>query len=110
MLPRLANEAPEAHYRSMLENYYKNLPNFHGICGVTVTKVDTNGVQYLSADHKEHKINCDSILYSVGMTENFQQAMSLFGAVANTRMIGDCEKAGNVQKAMRSAYAAAMQI
>lgn len=110
MLHRLANEAPEAHYRSMLENYYKNLPTFHGICGVTVTGIDSDGVRYTDKQGVDHKIPCGTVLYSVGTVENFGEAMGLFGAVANTRMIGDCEKAGNVQKAMRSAYAAAMQI
>lgn len=110
MLPHLANEAPEAHYRSMLENYYKNLPSFHSICGVTVTAIDPDGVHYRDKVGAEHKIPCGTVLYSVGTTENFDVAMSLYGAAANTRMIGDCEKAGNVQKAIRSAYAAAMQI
>ena len=110
MLPRLANEAPEAHYRSMLENYYQNLPTFHGICGVTVTAIEHDGVLYRDKTGQEHKVPCGTVLYSVGTKENFDEAIALFGTVANTRMIGDCEKAGNVQKAMRSAYAAAMQI
>lgn len=108
MLPRLANEAPEAHYRSMLENYYRNLPGFHGICGVTVTAIEPDGVCYRDKACVEHKISCGTVLYSVGTKENFDEAMGLYGAVANTRMIGDCEKAGNVQKAVRSGYAGAM--
>ena len=81
---------------------------FHGICGVTVTAIEPDGVCYRDKACVEHKISCGTVLYSVGTKENFDEAMGLYGAVANTRMIGDCEKAGNVQKAVRSGYAGAM--
>ena len=110
MLPRLANEAPEAHYRSMLVNYYKHLPGFHAACGVTVTEIRTEGVVYRDHNGQEQLAACGSVLYSTGTVEKFDEAMGLFGAAAATRMIGDCEKAGNVQKAMRSGYAAAMML
>ena len=39
MLPELIADAPHAHYKNMVHNYWRKQPNFHFQCGVTVTSV-----------------------------------------------------------------------
>lgn len=106
----LAPDAVKSHYRSMLVNYYKKQENFHWTCNATCMEIKENAVVYKDKEGNQSTILADDIVLSVGVTPNDKKAMELFGIVADTHMIGDCETAGNVQKAIRSAYAVASQI
>ena len=50
MLPELIADAPHAHYKNMVHNYWRKQPNFHFQCGVKVTSIDPDGVNF--TDHK----------------------------------------------------------
>lgn len=110
MLPELIMDAPHAHYRSMVRDYWRRQPNFSYCCSVRCTAIDPDGVRYTDAQGREHKVFCDTVLLAVGTRAKTGEAMALHGAAPCTVVIGDCEKAGNVQRAMRSAFAAASLI
>lgn len=110
MLPELIMDAPHAHYKNMVHNYWRRQPNFSYHCGVQCTAIDPDGVRFSAKDGKEQKVACDSVLFAVGTKALTDEAMALHGAAPYSIVIGDCDKAGNVQKAMRSAFAAASVI
>ncbi|MGI5971103.1 MAG: FAD-dependent oxidoreductase [Oscillospiraceae bacterium] len=52
----------------------------------------------------------DTVILAAGMRAKQTEALSFFGAAPRTLMAGDCERPGNVAKAVRSAYGAASQL
>ena len=66
--------------------------------------------RYQSADGTQHTILSDHVVSAAGMKPRTELALSLHAPDYEFHMIGDCLKSGNVQKATRSAYAAAMEI
>lgn len=110
MLPELIADAPHAHYKNMVHNYWRNQPNFRFQCGVTVTSIDPDGVNYTDHKGQSHKIACGDVLLSIGSRPLVDEAMSFAGVADRMVVIGDCDKVANVQKAMRSAWSAAVSI
>ncbi|MGI5936494.1 MAG: FAD-dependent oxidoreductase [Oscillospiraceae bacterium] len=110
MLPELIMDAPHAHYKNMVQDYWRKQPNFSYRCSVKCTSIEPDGVRYTDSEGSEYKVFCDTVLLAVGTRAKTEEAMALHGAAPYTVVIGDCEKAGNVQKAMRSAFAAASLI
>jgi pyruvate/2-oxoglutarate dehydrogenase complex dihydrolipoamide dehydrogenase (E3) component len=109
-LPELISDAPHAHYRDMVHNYWINQPNFRFQCGVTVTSIDPDGVNYTDYQGKQHKITCGDVLLSVGARPLAEEAMEFAGISDKFFVIGDCDTAANVQRAMRSAFGIASSI
>jgi 2,4-dienoyl-CoA reductase-like NADH-dependent reductase (Old Yellow Enzyme family)/thioredoxin reductase len=109
-LPELISDAPHAHYRDMVHNYWINQPNFRFQCGVTVTSIDPDGVNYTDYQGNPHKITCGDVLLSVGARPLAEEAMEFAGISDKFFVIGDCDTAANVQRAMRSAFGIASSI
>ncbi len=65
-------------------------------------------VTYRDADGKEQKLEAGSIVIAAGMKPKTDEAMALHDAANRFFMVGDCSAAGNVQKAMRTAFSAAI--
>lgn len=107
---QLAPDAPKSHYRSMLVGAYEALDGFHSICSAQCIKITKNGVLYLDERGKEQAVFAENVILSVGTRARSEKAMAFYGVATETVMVGDCLKAGNLQKAMRSALAAASQI
>lgn len=107
MLPELIADAPHAHYKNMVHNYWRAQPNFRFQCGVRVTAIDPDGVCY--TDHKggTHKLPCGGVLLSVGSRPLAEEAMAFAGAADRLVVVGDCDCVANVQRAMRSAWSLA---
>ena len=103
-------DAPHAHYRNMVVNYWRHTANFAYQAGVTCTAIDPDGVRYLDPDGNEKKQMADNVLLAIGMKSKSDEAMELAAAVPYSVVIGDCDKPGNVQKCMRAAFGAASQI
>ena len=103
-------DAPHAHYRNMVVNYWRHTANFAYQAGVTCTAIDPDGVRYLDPDGNEKKQQADNVLLAIGMKSKSDEAMELAAAVPYSVVIGDCDKPGNVQKCMRTAFGAASQI
>lgn len=66
--------------------------------------------RYQSADGTQHTVWGDHVVLAAGMKPRTDPALSLYDPDYEFHMIGDCLQTGNVQKAIRSAYAAAMEI
>ncbi len=107
MLPELIMDAPHAHYKNMVMNYWRHEPNFSSRCGVTVTAIDPDGVRYRTRTGAEEKILCGDVLLSIGSRPLQDEAMAFYAAAPRCFMLGDCDSVANVQKAMRTAFAAA---
>jgi pyruvate/2-oxoglutarate dehydrogenase complex dihydrolipoamide dehydrogenase (E3) component len=103
-------DAPHAHYRNMVVNYWRHCENFAYQAGVTCTAIDPDGVRYLDPNGKECKQQADNVLLAIGMKSLSDEAMELSSAAPYSVVIGDCDKPGNVQKCMRSAFGVASQI
>ena len=110
MLPELIADAPHAHYKNMVHNYWRKQPNFHFQCGVKVTSIDPDGVNFTDHKGQAHKIACGDVLLSIGSRPLTDEVMSFAGVADRMMVIGDCDKVANVQRAMRSAWSAAVSI
>lgn len=110
MREMLASDCTMIHFRSMFEEYWKNIPTFHGKCGVTVTEITDNGVRYLDSDGKEQFIAADTVAISTGMKSCRDEALAFYGATSHFYMIGDCKKPATISTAMREAFAVASEI
>ena len=107
MLPELIADAPHAHYKTMVQSYWRRQPNFRFKCGVVCTNVDPDGVRYIGTDGKEGKVMCTDVLIAAGARPLTDEAMTFAGIAPRFIVIGDCDGVANVQKAVRSAFAAA---
>lgn len=106
----LIADAPHAHYKNMVHNYWRAQPNFRYQCGVTVNSIEADGVNYTNHKGEKHKLSAQVTLLAIGTRARVDEAFALHGAAPRTIVIGDCDTAGNVQKCMRSAYAAAVTL
>ena len=110
MQDKLAPEATPVHFYSMFMEAVNKQKNLKYILNARCTRIDNNKVAYIDADGAGHEIRADSVVIAVGMKSMIDKAMELSPAGNSFYMIGDCNKAGNVQKAMRSAFSIASMI
>ena len=110
MLPELIMDAPHAHYKNMVHNYWRKEPNFSFECGATVTKIDEDGVEYTNWKGEQKKAPCGDVLLALGTRPMAAEAMEFAGLSPKFYVIGDCNEASDVQHAMRSAYGIAMSL
>lgn len=110
MLPELIADAPHSHYKSMVHDYWRRQPNFRFRCGVTVTSIDPDGVNYKDHRGQMHRLPCGDVLLSVGSRPLADEAMKFAGVADRLVVVGDCQQVSNVQHAMRSAWAAAVNL
>ena len=110
MLPELISDAPHAHYKNMVHNYWRKQPNFRFKCGVKVTSIDPDGVNYTDYKGETHKIACGDVLLAIGSRPLADEAMKFAGVADRFVAIGDCQQAANVQHAMRSGWSAAVNL
>lgn len=115
MLDRLASEAAPLHYSLILLEAVEKQKNLKYILNARCTNIHENTVTYVDRNNLEHKIEADTIVISVGMKpkteETFKLTKELAEAGVKFYIVGDCAQTkGNIQKAIRSAYAAAVSI
>ena len=110
MREKLAADSTIMHFRSMFKAYWESIDNFNSLCSVTVKEIKEDEVIYEDEKGNSHCIKADSIVMSVGMRARQQEALAFYGTAPRFYTIGDCVKAGTVQKAMREAFAVASQI
>lgn len=105
---QLAPSAQRVHY---------GLPalGYHGLkqklCCTTV-KVEDGKVCYKNYKGQEKTLEFDSIIISGGENPRYKEALAFFGSAPEFYMAGDCAGSGEgtIQKAVRSAWSAAMRI
>jgi 2,4-dienoyl-CoA reductase-like NADH-dependent reductase (Old Yellow Enzyme family)/thioredoxin reductase len=110
MLDKLAPDAPPLHFYSMFEEAWEAQPNFKYILNARCTSIGTNEVTYIDAEGAEHAVEADSVVIAVGMKPKNDLALQFYGAGNRFLMIGDCSVAGNVRKAIRSAFSVASML
>ena len=107
MLPELIMDAPHAHYKNMVHNYWRRQPNFTFKCGVRVTSIDEDGVNYIDHTGKEGKAPAKDVLLAIGMKANTADAMEFADCADIFHVLGDCDSASSVQHAVRTGFSLA---
>jgi 2,4-dienoyl-CoA reductase-like NADH-dependent reductase (Old Yellow Enzyme family)/thioredoxin reductase len=103
----LASKAVPIHFYTMFKEAWEKEKNFKSILPARCTGIAADKVTYVDADGAEHNIKADSVVIAAGMKAKNDLAMQFYDAGDRLYMIGDCNVAGNVQKAMRSAFSTA---
>jgi len=104
----LAPKTPGTHYYSMAKAAWDNTKNLNSILNVRATGIKAGKVTYVNSEGKEQSIPAGSVVIAAGFEPKVDQVMRFAGASERFYAIGDCNKVGNVQKVMRSAYSTAL--
>jgi pyruvate/2-oxoglutarate dehydrogenase complex dihydrolipoamide dehydrogenase (E3) component len=107
---RLASDAPPLHYYNMFRDAWKKLPNFKYHLNAHCTDIGVSQVTFKKAENTEHTVEAGSVVIAVGMRPRNDWVLSFYGAGDRFFIIGDCSAAGNVQKAIRSAFSTASML
>jgi thioredoxin reductase len=115
MLDRLIPDAAPIHYRKMVLQVLKSQKNLKYLLNARCISIDENGVTYIDKNCLENTLKVGTVVISVGMKPKTDKVLEFVQEVHSAGMlyypIGDCaHQRGNVQKAIRSAFAAASQI
>jgi 2,4-dienoyl-CoA reductase-like NADH-dependent reductase (Old Yellow Enzyme family)/thioredoxin reductase len=110
MLDKLAPNAPPIHFYSMFKEAWEKLPNFKYILKARCSGIKANKVTYIDDSGMEHAIEAGTVVIAVGMKPKNDLALKFYDAADRFFIIGDCNVAGNVQKAMRSAFSTASML
>jgi len=106
----LAPKSIPIHYYSMFREAWEKLENFKAITKAICTSIAADGITYKDAAGAEHSIAAGSVVIAAGMKARDELAMKFYGTGNRIFIIGDCDVAGDLQKAMRSAFGAASQL
>ena len=104
---KLAPNAPPAHFYNMFRDAWERQPNLRCIVKARCTSIGANKVTYTDAEGAEHAIEAGSVVIAAGVKPVNDLALEFHAAADRFFMIGDCNVAGNVQKALRSAFSIA---
>jgi len=99
-----------ASYRNRLTRNMGYHDNLKTVTSGRCTGISAGGVAYVDADGAEHRIEADSVVMAAGMRPNAEEATALYDPAYRLYTIGDCDRAANVQKAVRAAFSAAISI
>jgi len=106
MQDRLAPDASMT-YRHTLIREIRNNRNLRYILRAQCTAIGDE-VVYTDSAGKEKGVTAGTVVIATGMKSRLDEAMALWNAADRFIMIGDCSEVGNVEKAMRSAFSAAI--
>ena len=107
---KLAHDATPIHYYEIMQEAWEKLTTFQYITEANTVAVTPNSVTYLSKDGVSHTLPTDSVVISGGVTPLLDDALKFAHCATRFYCIGDCKKPKDVQNAVRTAYAAAVQI
>ncbi len=104
----LASDAPHAHYISMLEDAYQHQPGLSWETGVQRYEgISTSGVSYINAAGEKAFAEGDAVICSTGTAPRHADAAAFYGCADVVRFLGDCNRAGDVHKAVTAGWSAA---
>ena len=107
----LASDAPHAHYISMLEDAYRNQPGFFYETEVqSYVKIDQGGVTYVSKDGETRYAQAPVVICATGTAPRHKDAIAFYGTAPLVRFLGDCNRAGDVHKAVSAGWSAAKML
>jgi len=107
---KLAADAASHHYYVMFKEAWEKEKNFKFIVQARTTAIGVDKVTYVDADGIEHDIKADSVVIAGGMKARNDFAFTFSGIGTRFYMIGDCEKARNIQHAMMTAFSTASML
>ena len=107
MGPILSPESVPVHFRSLFEKAWETQEGFTYHLNARVTAITEAGVTYVDENGEEKTLAAKSVVLAAGMKSKSDEAMAFMDGTVRTHMIGDCNKVGCVQTAMRAAYALA---
>lgn len=110
MRDELAADTTVMHYRSMFSAAWEAIPTFHYVLNATAKEITADHVTYTDKGGVDHDLPADSVVLSVGMRSNSDEALSFYGTNPGFYMVGDCRKPGTIQTTNRSAYVTANNI
>jgi 2,4-dienoyl-CoA reductase-like NADH-dependent reductase (Old Yellow Enzyme family)/thioredoxin reductase len=100
------------HYPEYVIHTYDHMKNFDYVTEAIATRIADGKVYYKDASGVEKSVTADSVVIWGGLKARTEEAVK-FSAAAGKAFyaVGDCTtKGGNVQKSVRTAYFAAVQI
>jgi NADPH-dependent 2,4-dienoyl-CoA reductase/sulfur reductase-like enzyme len=108
---KLAPDAVPIHFYSLFRKEWESLPNFSYELEVKYREVQ-NGttVVYEDKDGQVKQLAAGTIIVAGGMGARSDEAMALNGMADKTFYIGDCNRVGSIQTAMRTAFGAASSL
>jgi NADPH-dependent 2,4-dienoyl-CoA reductase/sulfur reductase-like enzyme len=106
----LAPNSQRIHYYDSFRTAWEENENFSYLTHATTIRVDTGKVTYRDRSGEEHTLSCDAIVACGGMKALTREALAFGGTADQVLFAGDCEKPGNIQKAVKSSYTAAVEI
>jgi hypothetical protein len=89
---------------------WEKLPNFHSVLNARCTGVSDKGIAYEDKDGGRYETAAGSVVIAVGMKARSDDALRLVDTAYECYFIGDCTRAGNIQRVMRSAFSIASAI
>jgi NADPH-dependent 2,4-dienoyl-CoA reductase/sulfur reductase-like enzyme len=99
-----------ASYRNRLTRNMGYHDNLKTVTGGKCTGITAEGVTYTDKDGAAQTLPCDSVVMAAGMRPRQADATALYDPAYRLYTVGDCDKAANVQKAVRAAFSAAISI
>ena len=99
-----------ASYRNRLTRNMGYHENLKSVTGGKCTGITVEGVSYTDKEGNAQFLPCDSVVMAAGMRPNQAAATALYDPAYRLYAIGDCDKASNVQKAIRAAFATAISL
>lgn len=90
-------------HRINLMHQIENCENIGSKTGAQCTEITMNGVK-VRENGKEELIPADTVVLAAGMIADFEQVDALRNIVPQTYVIGDCNRAGKVMRAVQDAY------
>jgi 2,4-dienoyl-CoA reductase-like NADH-dependent reductase (Old Yellow Enzyme family)/thioredoxin reductase len=103
MQTELAPDASTTHRGELLYELEK-CENVYCLTSARCTSITKNGIVYSSGSGKEQTIKAGSVIISVGMKSNKQEAESFRESAGSFYIIGDCAKVATVENAIKNAY------
>ena len=99
-----------ASYRNRLTRNMGYHENLKTVTGGRCTGITAEGVAYEASEGKQQLLPCGSVVMAAGMRPRQADALALYDPAYRVYTVGDCDKAANVQKAVRAAFAAAISL
>ncbi len=109
MQDKILADASASYHNRLIRNmgYHDSLKT---VTGGRCTGITEDGVSYVDAEGNTQVLPCDSVIMAAGMRPRQADATALYDPAYRLCTIGDCDRAANVQKAVRAGFSAAIAI
>lgn len=113
LLSETSSIAPETQiteYSGAWEKAWQAHKTCKAMMGVKCSGIAEDGVTYLDANGKQQSVKAGSVILAVGIEPRIGLALQFQQTGVWFRRVGDCNQAGDLQTAMRSAFSAALTL